>query len=363
MHRSPPYAPHLLTMKRNLPPKARWLLEVLPFNLFVWLLLGLYLLPVAFMGVTSLKSGFQLLDHNAPAYPARVVLYESQGREYRVYNVPTDEGVQHWALVEPGAQSSRFIDPARPEAGLIEWQGRWRSLKSVYEVHPAWENFTVLFEALPFPAMLGNTFLLAMIGEVGVLLSSIVVAYGFSRYSLPGGNLLFYILIATILIPEKVTFIPTYFFYVNVMDWKGTALPVLLHLFFGNAVYIFLLRQNFRSLPLETEEAAMIDGAGPLRRLFTIVLPQCWPVVITISLLHFFYSWNETRLASLYLGVNSGLMPVSFGVQNYQSRVPIENLVQAASLVSLVIPLLVLLLAQRYFMQGMVITGAEKQHD
>jgi multiple sugar transport system permease protein len=105
----------------------------------------------------------------------------------------------------------------------------------------------------------------------------------------------------------------------------------------------------------------MIDGAGPLRRLFAVVLPQCWPVVITISLLHFFYSWNETRLASLYLGINSGLLPVSFGVQNYQSRVPIENLIQAASLVTLVIPFIVLLLGQRYFMQGMVITGTEKE--
>lgn len=101
----------------------------------------------------------------------------------------------------------------------------------------------------------------------------------------------------------------------------------------------------------------MIDGAGPLRRLFQIVLPQSWPVVITVSLLHFFYSWNETRLASLYLGPE--LRPVSFGVQNYQSLLPIENMIQAATLVVLVVPLLVLLLSQRYFMQ-MVVTGVEK---
>jgi multiple sugar transport system permease protein len=348
-------------MRRTpLSPRLRSLLDLLPINLFVWVLLGLYLLPVGFMAVTALKPDFQLVDHHAPPYPARNVLFEYNGRLYRVYNVPTEQGNRRLALVRPGQQSSLFIDPARPEAGLIEWQGRWRVLQGVYEVYPAWENFTVLFETLPFPQMLRNTFLLTLIGEIGVLLSSIVVAYGFARYPLPGGNLLFYILIATILIPEKVTFIPTYFFYVNILEWKGTVLPVLAHLFFGNAVYIFLLRQNFRSLPIETEEAAMLDGAGPLRRLFTIVLPQCWPVVITISLLHFFYSWNETRLASLYLGINSGLLPVSFGVQNYQSRVPIENLIQAASLVTLVIPLIVLLLGQRYFMQSMVITGAER---
>jgi multiple sugar transport system permease protein len=193
-----------------------------------------------------------------------------------------------------------------------------------------------------------------------VLASSILVAYGFARFKLPGGNLLFYVMIATILIPEKITFIPTFYVYVAVLKWRGTVLPVLLHLFFGNAVYIFLLRQNFKSLPIDLEEAAMIDGAGPLRRLLYVILPQSWPVVITVALLHFFYTWNETRLASIYLGTNPDLMPVSFGVQNYQSLTPIDNIIQASTVVMLIVPVIVLFLAQRYFMQGLVITGAER---
>ena len=128
----------------------------------------------------------------------------------------------------------------------------------------------------------------------------------------------------------------------------------------GNAVYIFLLRQNFKSLPLDLEEAAMLDGAGPLRRLIYVVLPQSWPVVITVSLLHFFYSWNETRLASVYMGTNPDLIPISFGVQNYQSLIPIQNIIQASTVVMLIVPIIILLLAQKYFMQGLVITGAEK---
>ena len=105
----------------------------------------------------------------------------------------------------------------------------------------------------------------------------------------------------------------------------------------------------------------MIDGAGPLRRLVSIVLPQSWPVVVTVSLLHFFFTWNETRLASLYLGANSAFMPVSFGMQVYQSRIPIQNVVQASSLVVMFLPVLVLFLAQRFFMRGVVITGMEKR--
>lgn len=302
----------------------------------------------------------QLGDPNAPLYPARIMRYTYQGKEYQVYNVPMDAGVKQLAMIKPGALSSLFVDPQDTQAEVIEWTGEWNSLIGVYEFHPAWSNFTVMATSLPFGTMLRNTFLLALVGEIAVLASSILVAYGFARYKIPGGNLLFYIMIATILIPEKITFIPTFYVYVAVLKWRGTVLPVLLHLFFGNAVYIFLLRQNFKSLPIDLEEAAMLDGAGPLRRLFYVILPQSWPVVITVSLLHFFYSWNETRLASIYFGTNPDLMPVSFGVQNYQSLVPIDNIIQASTVVMLIVPITVLFLAQKYFMQGLVITGAEK---
>ncbi len=209
--------------------------------------------------------------------------------------------------------------------------------------------------------MVGNTLLVVLIGEIGVLVSSILIAYGFSRFPLPGGDLLFYVVIATILIPEKVTFIPTFFFYVKVVHWQGTIYPLVVYLFFGSPVYIFLLRQNFRSIPIDLEESAMLDGAGPLRRLFSIVLPQSWPAVITVALLQFFYTWNETRLASLYLGTNSHFMPVSFGVQIYQSLVPIQNVIEAGSVVVMVIPVIVLILSQRLFMRSMTITGMEKR--
>jgi multiple sugar transport system permease protein len=208
--------------------------------------------------------------------------------------------------------------------------------------------------------MVQNTFVMTMITEVGVLLSSIVVAYGFSRFPLPGGNALFYILIATILIPEKVTLIPTYFFFVRVLHWEGSWLPILLPFFFGNAVYIFLLRQNFKSIPKDLDEAAMIDGAGPLRILFQVILPQTWPTVITISLLHFFYMWNETRQAALYLSIRRDLVPISFGIQNFQSLSPIQNQLQASALILMIVPVIVLIISQRYFMRDVVVTGMEK---
>lgn len=339
---------------------SRRLFGSVGYNLFAWLLLGLYLMPLAYMGVTALMSTEQLSDRNAPLYPARPVRYEYQGQSYPLYRMPTPGGEQQWALVNPQRTFSEFVDPNNPDVGLIRWQGNWHTLNAVYELAFTWSNFTILVKGLPFSLMLRNTLVLTLVSELGVLFSSILVAYGFARHPLPGGDLLFYVLIATILIPDKVTFIPTYFFFVNVLHWKGTFYPLLVPWFFGGAVYIFLLRQNFKSLPRDLEESAMLDGAGPLRRLFLIVLPQSWPVVVTVSLLHFFYTWNETRLASVYLNADRALMPLSFGMQNYQSRLPIQNVIQAATMVILVVPVLVLFLGQRYFMQGIIITGAEK---
>jgi multiple sugar transport system permease protein len=335
--------------------------KALPINLLVWILLLLYMLPLLSMVVTSMMSAEQLSDKQAPLYPARSVTYSYQGRDYPLYEVPVDGVIKQMALIKPGARSSQFLDPRHPEAGPIVWKGGYRTLAGVYEFHINWENFTVLFTSLPFPAMLRNSLILVLIGEVAVLISSIICAYGFARFKLPGGNLIFYILIATILIPDKITTIPAYFVYVIVFHWRGTLYPILLPLFFGNAVYIFLLRQNFRSIPVDLEEAAMLDGAGPLRRLFLVILPQSWPVVITVSLLHFFYMWNETRTASLYLTTTDlSLMPVSFAMQTYQSLLPIQNVIEASTLIILVIPVIILFLSQRLFMQGIIVTGTEK---
>ncbi|MCI0575143.1 MAG: carbohydrate ABC transporter permease, partial [Chloroflexi bacterium] len=330
------------------------------FNLLVFSLLLVYLLPTFYMVATAFMESIQLRDRYAPPYPAEQVRFEYEGEEHLVYNVPFGEEFRPLALVIPGRTSSQFIDPQDPAAGLIMWQGSWRRLAGVYRFHMTWENFEVLFRTLRLPQMVRNTLLAALVSEVAVLASSIVVAYGFARFPLPGGNLLFYIMIATILIPEKVTLIPTYFFFVQVLRWEGSWLPILVPFLFGNAVYIFLLRQNFKSIPKDLEEAAVIDGAGPLRTLFSIILPQSWPVIITVSLLHFFYLWNETRQATLYLSIRRDLVPVSFGIQNFQSLSPIQNQLQASALLVMIVPVLVLLISQRYFMRNVVVTGMEK---
>jgi multiple sugar transport system permease protein len=343
------------------PSRIKNFLVAGSLNLFAWALLAAYLLPVAFAVTTAFKPTEQLDDPGAPWYPSRKVTAIYQDQAYPLVRVFTLTGVRELVLFRQGPTSSLFLDPQNPTAGPIKGIGPSQSLKAVYEPYPVWSNFTILLTSLPFPELMRNTLLLVLIGEIGVLVSSILISYGLSRFPLPGGNLLFFVLLATILIPDKVTFVPIYFFYIKVLHWQGTLYPLVAYLFFGSPVFIFLLRQNFKTIPIETEEAAMLDGAGPLRRLWSIVLPLCWPAVITISLLQFFITWNETRLASLYLGVNSHLMPLSFGIQNYQSYTPIQNVIQAGSIVVLAFPFLVLILSQRFFMRSMVITGMEKR--
>jgi multiple sugar transport system permease protein len=329
-------------------------------NLLIFTLLTGYLFPLIFMVLTAFKQKEQILDPSSPLYPAQAIKYNYQGKTSYLYNVPVDGGVKQWALVTPHPAYAEFIDPQNPAAGPIRWNGSWRQLKKVYAPTIKWDNFTNLWEAIDFSMAIKNTLIVAIVSEIGVLLASVAVAYGLSRFRIPGGKWLFLLLIATILIPDSITLVPTYFFFVRVLPWNGTFAPLIVPHFFGSAVYIFLLRQNFKSIPRDLDEAAMIDGAGPLRILLNIILPQSIPAVVTVALLHFFYSWNELRLASLYLGVAPELRTISLSTQFSPSVAFTPEALEASALMTLIVPVIVLFIFQRFFMKDMIVTGLEK---
>ena len=329
-------------------------------NLFIFTLVAVYLSPLGYMLVTSLKSQQQMREYLSPILPAERVTFTYEGKTYSLYKVPTAEGIKHWALVNPNRTYSEFIDPQHPEAGLIRWEGSWRSLEGVYRFKPGWSNYAFLLEHMDYGWLLKNTLTIALISEVGVLLSSIAVAYGFSRFRLPGGKFLFFLLIATIMIPDSITLVPSFYIYTRVLKWGGTFLPLLAPHLFGNAIFIFLLRQNFKSIPRDLDEAAMLDGAGPLRILTTVIAPQAMPAIITIALLHFFYIWNELRFSSLYLSTRHDLWTISFSGQAFQTYGFTPEKLQASAVVLLILPVLLLFLSQRFFMRDLVVTGLEK---
>ncbi len=328
-------------------------------NLLIWIVVIVYLSPLTYMLVTSLKTADQMRDSRSPIWPAQAVTYSYQGHALQVYTVPTPEGNRQLALVNPHPDYSEFIDPANPGAGLIHWDGSWRALNAVYNFKLNWGAFVRLWQTVNYPDLLRNTMFIVVLGEIGVLCSSIAVAYGFSRFRIPGGKFLFFLLIATIMIPDSITLVPTFYIFSRVLHWNPSFLPLIVPYFFGNAIYIFLLRQNFRTIPRDLDEAAMIDGAGPLRTLVSIILPQAIPVVVTVALLHFFNAWNELRMASLYLGASQE-RTISFSVQSFVTYGFTPEVNQASALLLMIVPILVLVIAQRFFMQDMVITGIEK---
>ena len=329
-------------------------------NLFLWIVVVAYLSPLSFMVITALKTADQLRDAKAPNFPAKVQTYDYNGETLQVYNVPTKTGTEYWAMVDRFRTYSDFIDPADPQAGIIRWDGFWGSLTYHYLPSVTLDNFINLWKTVNYPNLLRNTFIVIGLGEIGILCSSIMVAYGFARFPVPAGKYLFLLLIATIMIPDSITLVPTFIIFGRVLNWTGSFYPLIVPQFFGGAIYIFLLRQNFKSIPRDLDEAAMLDGAGPLRTLVSIVLPQAIPTVVTVALLDFFNAWNEMKMASLYLGTRPDLQTIAFSAQSSPSYGFTPQTLQASAFLLMVVPVLVLFLTQRYFMQNMVIADVGK---
>jgi len=320
-----------------------------------------FLMPLAYMAATAFKDPNQLTAVGAPLYPAVPETFVYEGEELDVYDVPTPDGQVHaWALLEGHREDAVFVDPANPEAGEITWEGRWRTLEQHWAFSLNVDNFTNAWNAIEFPRLFFNTFAIAALSTVGAVLSAICVAYGFSRFRFPGRSGLFVLMIATIILPFQVTLIPSYAVYLQ-LGWVGTWLPLIVPHFFSNAYNVFLLRQYFLTIPRELDEAAMIDGASPLRVLVSVILPQSVPVLVAVGLFHFFFAWNDFFQPLIYLQGNVDAQPLSVGIAVFNalySQKP--TLIQAAAVMSIVVPVAIFFFAQRAFMRGIVITGVEK---
>jgi multiple sugar transport system permease protein len=340
--------------------RIRNLTAVSGVTLLGLLVASAFLMPLGYMAATSLKDAAQMSEPGAPLYPAKASTFTWQGQDYPVYNVPTAEGMRQWALVDPRREDATFVDPAAPGNGTIEWQGRWRELEQAWQFDLKFENFVTVWNQIHFGRLLFNTFAIAIIGTLGTLLSSTVVAYGFSRFRFPGKNGLFLLLLSTIILPFQITLIPTFAVFLG-LGWTGTWLPLLIPHFFANAYNVFLLRQYFVTIPRELDEAAMIDGASPLRVLISVIIPQSIPVLTAVGLFHFFFAWNDFFQPLIYLQGNVEAQPLSVGIAVFNalfSQKP--TLIQAAAVMSIFVPVAIFFFAQRAFMRGVVITGVEK---
>ncbi len=332
-------------------------------------ILVIFLAPFLFMIFTSLKTQGQISQLGAPIWPAKPPTYEYNGKAVEMFSVPmskcagadpNDASVKDLAIVKKGRQASTFVDPNNSAAGEFSCQVSWRALKRPWVFSPTWQNYLDVWDTIDMPRLMWNTTFYAIMTEIGVLISCTLVAFGFSRFRFPGRDFLFIVLIATIFLPGAVTIIPTYTFFQKI-GWLGTWLPLIVPAFFANAYDVFLLRQYFMTLPRELDEAAMIDGASPLRVLWSVIIPQSYPALMAVTVFHIVFAWNDYFGPLIYLSTARDKWPISVALANFNGIYGQQpQLIQAGALMALIAPLMLFMVAQRFFVQGIVVTGVEK---
>lgn len=236
-----------------------------------------------------------------------------------------------------------------------------------------WSNYPKMWNALtyPFHIFLINSFVVAGMVTIGTVLSCVLIAYGFARFRFPGRELFFGIIISTMLIPFPVVMIPQYALYVNVFHWGGGGslfgynnlnqfYTQIVPAFFGGALFIFLLRQFMRGIPYDLDEAAKVDGAGPLRILWTIIVPELRPAIAVVIILTFIGKWNDFLGPLIYL-TDSHNWTIELALNGFEGRygTTIFNLQMAAAMMSMLPIIIVYFIASRQIIQGVTLSGVK----
>lgn len=245
------------------------------------------------------------------------------------------------------------------------------SLKTIQELTafpPTWfphslqfRNYTAVLNGVDFALWTYNTLFIVVLSTLGTVITASLVAYSFARFRFRGRDTIFIITLGTLMLPAQVTLIPQYVLF-HRLNMLNTLTPLWIPAWFGgNAFAIFLIRQFIMTLPKELDEAALIDGAGYFRIFWQILLPLCKPVLATIAVLTANGIWNDFPNQVIYLQLPE-IMTLAVGINHFRTfpelgGEPTQHLLMAASVMSIV-PIIALFFAtQRYFVQGIVLSG------
>jgi multiple sugar transport system permease protein len=228
---------------------------------------------------------------------------------------------------------------------------------SIIPKNPSLDNYVNVFKTLNFLPYFKNSILVSACVVVGTLLSSSLVAFGFSRYDAPGKKLLFMLLLATMMIPYPSIMIPQFLLF-NQLQWIDTLKPLVVPAFFGSAYMVFLLKQFFGSLNNELFDAARIDGCNEFRVYRKIALPLCKPALATVAIFSFIWSWDDLLSPVIYLNSTENYtLPVLLASMTSKFRVPPWNTMMSAALLTALPCMLLFIFCQKYFVEGIVTTG------
>ena len=232
------------------------------------------------------------------------------------------------------------------------------SLLSLIPSRFAWENYPDALKTMPFLVYLKNTLFLCFFVVLGSVLTSALVAYGFSRLRFTGSRFWFAIMLSTMALPGQVTMIPIFSLFRS-LGWYGTYLPLIIPAFCASPFYVFLMSQFFRTLPEELSESAKIDGAGDWTIFVRLILPLSKPALATCGLFAFLGCWNDFFGPLLYLS-DSSKYTLAYGLQQFLSNSYVNWMQLMAASTLFTIPIIVLFFfAQRTFIQGISTTGGK----
>lgn len=221
---------------------------------------------------------------------------------------------------------------------------------------PRWSNYSDVMQAMPFGWFVFNSFKIAVLAVIGQLLSCSLAAYAFARIEFVGRDALFLIVLATLMVPGVVTLIPV-FILMRELGWLNTHYPLIVPNFLGSAFGIFLLRQFFLGIPSDLEDAARIDGASRFGIYRFIFLPLAKPALATLGVFVFMGAWNDLLGPIIYL-VDYDKMTLTVGLAFFRGQYTTDwPLLMAGAMISVVPIIALYLVAQRYFVAGVAISG------
>lgn len=233
-------------------------------------------------------------------------------------------------------------------------------LKSFFPSVPEFGNFKRALTSIDFTTYLWNTVKILIPNLIGTVVTSAIVAYGFSRFNFKGKRVWFLILLATMMLPGQVTMIPQFLIF-RQLGWVNTIKPLVIPAFFGGGAFnIFLLRQYMAGIPKDFDEAARIDGASSLRIFSKVIMPMCKPVLTAVGIFTFMGVWNDFNGPLIYL-YDSKKFTLALGLSFFKGLYTSKwNLLMAATLVVMLPILILFFVAQDYIIDGISISSGTK---
>jgi multiple sugar transport system permease protein len=341
-----------------LPPKERK-----PAFLHLALVTGsaIFLIPFAWLLISSVKSDDQMASFPPEIVPRQQVTVNINGHERGLvrltYNGQRVMGIDLQDNPN-GSMVVKVLGTKDPNAVVTAGVGE---TVKVRHFSPRWKNYSEALSFLPPESHYGllflvNTLIIAILSVIGTVLSSSLVAYSFARLNWPGRDIVFGLVLATMMIPSAVTMMPNFLIF-RALHWVDTLLPLWVPSFFGAAFSVFLLRQFFMGIPKELEDAAKIDGCSYFTTYWRIMMPQVRPALAAVAITTFLAAWNNYQGPLIYISSPSK-MPLSYALQLFQSQNSAEPGMLMAATTLVVIPVIALFFfTQRYFIQGLSLTG------